>query len=99
MDPLILRGAARYQVLSRAIPIDTGKIKQLSKDWEKVIGSYTHGKKGPLGDSVLINGTPYNILAANGSKLTIYLALRSITNTKSPYYVVSGGKGYVTVTR
>ena len=92
MNASISRVVARY-IQARAIPIDTHRIKELCNDWEDLIAKKTLGVKGPLGATTLINGTPYRIRAVNGEEITIYLALRSITDTRSPYYVVSGGKG------
>jgi len=86
------RVVSRY-LESRAIPIDKHRLYELAKTLQEVIERKTKGVEGSLGKRVLNPWAPYDIRAADGSDLDVYIRLESVP-TQSPYYIVGGGMGH-----
>jgi hypothetical protein len=79
--------------LARAIRLDKRRIKELSKELEKVLVQKLRSSRGPLGRRMLVPSAPYDIRTVDGQSLTVFIRMQTV-ETKSPYYVVSGGLGY-----
>ena len=79
--------------LARAIRLDKHSIGEMAKLLEQALGQRIRGKKGPLGENIIVKGHPYPIRAVDGTTLTTYLRLQSIP-TKDFKYIPSGGLGF-----
>lgn len=77
---------------ARVIPVDKNRLRELSRELQRVIAQKTRGREGPLGKAVLVPSAPYDIRTVDGQSRDIFIRMQAIP-TQSPYYAVSGGFG------